>query len=181
MSNEKEREKLIVENMKLVYLVINNLHLQKQLEELVDLGMIGLCKGVDSFKPQKGYALSTYLYRCISNEILQYFRKKRPTCVSLDNVIEDEITGYDVIQDEDINIEEDYFAQEQKEIMYKYINRLTQQEQLIINKLFGLNGHSQMTQTRLALILGTTQAQISRIKDEIIVKLQIMVMEEKEK
>lgn len=175
MSDEK-RQQLIIDNMKLVYLVIDNLHLRKNLEEYVDLGMIGLCRGVDTFDPSKGYAISTYLYRCISNEILMYLRKKRPICVSLENEIDEDITGHEVVRDINTNVEEDYLEKEKHEIMYKCIHLLTPKEQFIVNSLFGLNGVKQITQMELGKILNTTQAQISKTKGEIIEKLKELVM-----
>ncbi len=174
MSDEK-RQKLILDNMKLVYSVIDNLNLRKDFEEYVDLGMIGLCRGVDTFDFTKGYAISTYLYRCISNEILMYLRKKRPVCVSLENEVTDDIIGHELIKDENINVEEEYFEKEKYEIMYKCIHLLEPYEQFIINNLFGLNGYKQITQTELGQILNTTQAQISKTKGEIVEKMKDLI------
>lgn len=43
-------------------------------EDLISIGTIGLIKGINSFKLNKGTRLSTYVSRCIDNEILMYLR-----------------------------------------------------------------------------------------------------------
>ena len=43
-------------------------------DDLISIGTIGLIKGINSFKPEKGARLSTYVSRCIDNEILMHFR-----------------------------------------------------------------------------------------------------------
>lgn len=43
-------------------------------EDLISIGTIGLIKGINSFDVNKGARLSTYVSRCIDNEILMYLR-----------------------------------------------------------------------------------------------------------
>ena len=43
-------------------------------EDLISIGTIGLIKGINSYKINKGTKLSTYVSRCIDNEILMYLR-----------------------------------------------------------------------------------------------------------
>lgn len=46
-------------------------------EDLISIGTIGLIKGINSFKIEKGARLSTYVSRCIDNEILMYLRSTK--------------------------------------------------------------------------------------------------------
>ena len=46
-------------------------------EDLISIGTIGLIKGINSFNVEKGARLSTYVSRCIDNEILMYLRSTK--------------------------------------------------------------------------------------------------------
>ena len=43
-------------------------------DDLISIGTIGLIKGINSFNIEKGARLSTYVSRCIDNEILMHLR-----------------------------------------------------------------------------------------------------------
>ena len=66
------KEKLILDNINLIYMVLKRYNLYNQLDEYYDIGMIGLVKGANSFSEDKGYKVSTYLTSCITYEILNY-------------------------------------------------------------------------------------------------------------
>ena len=71
-------------------------------EDVIQSGMLGLCKAAESFDPKKGL-FSTYAGRCIRNEINQEFIKRKPfsQMVSLDTKISEEGTLQDVLVGED--------------------------------------------------------------------------------
>ena len=46
-------------------------------DDLISIGTIGLIKGINSFKNDKGVKLSTYSARCIDNEILMFLRSSK--------------------------------------------------------------------------------------------------------
>ena len=64
-------------------------------DDLISIGTIGLIKGVSSFDVSKGKKLTTYVSRCIENEILMYFRaiKKQAGDVSLSEPIDGDDEG----------------------------------------------------------------------------------------
>ena len=73
--DEEAKNILIERNLRLVA------HISKKYsstnvdqEDLISIGTIGLIKGINSFKVNKGTKLSTYVSRCIDNEILMYLR-----------------------------------------------------------------------------------------------------------
>lgn len=73
--DEDARNILIERNLRLVAHVCkkySNSNVDQ--DDLISIGTIGLIKGINSFKPEKGARLSTYVSRCIDNEILMYFR-----------------------------------------------------------------------------------------------------------
>lgn len=75
-NGDKEAKNILIErNLRLVA------HISKKYsstnvdqEDLISIGTIGLIKGINSFKVNKGTKLSTYVSRCIDNEILMYLR-----------------------------------------------------------------------------------------------------------
>ena len=76
MNKDSEAKNILIErNLRLVA------HISKKYastnidqEDLISIGTIGLIKGINSYKINKGTKLSTYVSRCIDNEILMYLR-----------------------------------------------------------------------------------------------------------
>ena len=74
--DEAARETLITHNLHLVS------HIARKYtvpgygpDDLISIGVIGLIKAVNSFKPDSGTALGTYAARCIENAILPPARR----------------------------------------------------------------------------------------------------------
>ena len=63
--------KLVLDNEKLVYLVIKDLKLWNSIEDYYDVGMIGLVKASNTWNINRETKFSTYAYNVIKNEILQ--------------------------------------------------------------------------------------------------------------
>lgn len=73
--DEEARNLLIERNLRLVAHVCkkySNTNVEQ--EDLISIGTIGLIKGINSFNIEKGAKLSTYVSRCIDNEILMHLR-----------------------------------------------------------------------------------------------------------
>ena len=85
-------QKMIEENMDLVYFLIRN-HYPTFIkdEDIVQCGMLGLCKAVDAWDEEKGTTFSTFASYCILNEIRAEFRRRRKhsEVLSLDFQIRD--------------------------------------------------------------------------------------------
>lgn len=80
------KEQLIKDNMNLVYHLINRYYPTfKNDEDIVQTGMLGLCKAADTWDSEKS-VFSTYAGTCILNEIKLEFRnrKKHSGVLSLD-------------------------------------------------------------------------------------------------
>ena len=133
----------------LVYYIVNTRY--KHNVDLYDVGLIGLIKGVKSFDPSKGYALSTYLTKCINNEILMTFKKRKKDTLdvnykSLDEPWDNNVMLGDVVPDKNVDILSDVIKQEQIDKLYKLIDELTERDQFIICSLYGLKQHKKLTQ-----------------------------------
>lgn len=73
--DEEARNLLIERNLRLVAHVCkkySNINVEQ--EDLISIGTIGLIKGINSFNIEKGVKLSTYVSRCVDNEILMHLR-----------------------------------------------------------------------------------------------------------
>lgn len=73
--NDEARNILIERNLRLVAHVAKKYSTAKvEQDDLISIGTIGLIKGINSFNIEKGARLSTYVSRCIDNEILMHLR-----------------------------------------------------------------------------------------------------------
>ena len=102
------RNTLIEHNLRLVSHILKKYYAQADdMEDLLSIGTIGLIKGVDSYRPDKGVRLSSYCSRCVENEVLMYFRSRRKSQgdLSLSDALEGDGDGglsiLDVLADED--------------------------------------------------------------------------------
>ena len=173
MGNIKAREKLINHNMRLVAHVCKKYNGAAEADELLSVGSLGLIKGIDSFKKDKGSQLSTYVSRCIENEILMLLRanKKHKICVSIEEPIGidkdgQEMSLYDIIpQKEELDpnfiVERKVMIEEIQKIMQEFLDK---REYQIISLRYGLNDQIERTQQEVADILQISRSYISRIE-----------------
>lgn len=179
----KRYHKLVLDNENLVYYVIKKLNLYKYLDELYDIGMIGLCKAARSFDSEFNTKFSTYAIYCIRNEIYCYNRKKNNNMWynidSLDIIIDNNrTTAVDLVKD-CTNIENSVIEKETYKELYNAIRQLSDVEQFVINHTYGLNGCDITTQGYMLNLIYkkfgvqySRQIAISRIKTRAIKKLK---------
>ena len=71
------RNKLVEHNLRLVSHILKKYYTQADnQDDLISIGTIGLIKGVNTFRPDKGIRLATYASRCIENAMLSPMRHK---------------------------------------------------------------------------------------------------------
>lgn len=88
-----------------------------ELEDVIQVGAIGLIKGVSNYNKDTGYSEVTFFYKCIDNEILKEVqalrRDKRlinKNAISIETSIStdsNDLTLLETISDDSINIEKD--------------------------------------------------------------------------
>lgn len=97
---DKTAKDILVErNLRLVAHIVKKYHnTGRDIEDLISIGTIGLIKGIDTFKNDKGTRLATYAARCIDNEILMSIRsnKKLQMEVSLHDPIGSDKEGNEI-------------------------------------------------------------------------------------
>lgn len=148
-------------------------------DDLISIGSIGLIKGINSFKQDKGVRLSTYVSRCIDNEILMYLRsiKKQGTEVYLEDSIgkdkdDNTVTLQEVLGSDGKNVEEEVDLKLKVKKLYAKIKEvLKDRERTIIELRFGLNGNKPKTQMQIAKMMGISRSYVSRIETKAIGKL----------
>lgn len=165
-----EQERLVLENQGLIGTIIKKFNLTYDYNEFWSIGMVGLCKGAKNFDKNKGKS-STYLGRCIQNEILMALRKRRFDVISLDEIIKDKITIVDTIAD-DTELEEEIIKRDEIDLIKKALNILNEKERYAVQHYFEINGACKLNQKQLACKLGVAQGYASKLLNKSILKIQ---------
>ena len=154
-------------------------------DDLISIGTIGLIKGVKSFSIEKGSRLSTYVSRCIDNEILMHLRatKKLNAEVYLNEPIgkdkdDNVVTLQEVLENNERSIDDEVDLKMKVKLLYeKMKNILKDREKTIIELRFGLDGHKPKTQNEIAKSMGISRSYVSRIETKAINKLSKEIKE----
>ena len=174
------RNVLVEHNLRLVAHIIKKYYTQtNDMEDLISIGTIGLIKGINTYKPDRGIRLATYASRCIENEILMHFRSQKKTMgdVSLSDVLDTDGDGnslslMDVLaQDDEMSdrIGELELCGKLKALVSSALN---EREARIIKLRYGLDGSPPMTQRETAKVCGISRSYVSRIEKKALAKLK---------
>ncbi len=177
--DKNARNKLIEHNLRLVAHIVKKFENDNNnIDDLISIGTIGLIKGVDSFNSNKNIRLTTYVARCIENEILMYYRsnKRYQNNVSLNDYIGldkdgNEISLMDVLANNDKDIEEKILEEDMYDELFKYLDILNKREKEIIIYRYGLYGYNELTQKDIASKLNISRSYVSRIEKRALTKL----------
>ena len=174
------RNILIEKNLRLVAHVAKKYSTSNiEQDDLISIGTIGLIKGINSFKHDKGVKLSTYIAKCIDNEILMFLRssKKIQAEVNLSDPIgkdkdDNVVTLQEVLENNDKNIEDEVDLKFKIKKLYEKMKEvLKDREKLILELRFGLNGEKPKTQNEIADSMAISRSYVSRIETKAINKL----------
>ena len=174
------RNVLIEHNLRLVAHIVKKYTDLSDGDDLISVGTIGLIKGISSFDPAKSRKLSTYISRCIENEILMCLRKEKkyqgqaslqePIGFDADG---NEISLIDVLQADNEDICEQI---DRENLISKILRRLktllTDRERQIICLRYGLGGAAPLTQREVAGRLGISRSYVSRIEKKALCRLR---------
>lgn len=182
------RNKLIEHNLRLVAHIAKKYENNKEeQEDLISIGTIGLIKGVESFSPDKGTKLATYVARCIDNEILMFLRsnKKSNKNISLQDPIGhdkegNEINLMDILKSDQPDLADKIQTTMEIEKIFKFIHLLSDREKEVIVKRYGLNQQKEYTQREIAKLLGISRSYVSRIEKRALMKMFHAFYREKE-
>lgn len=178
-NDESARAELIEHNLRLVAHIVKKYYANADdQDDLISIGTIGLIKGVDSYKPEKKVRLATYAAKCVENEILMYFRKKKRTAneVSLSEHIDtdkdgNELSLIDVISEEDRILDTVCQKMQVERLLEGIRTQLDGRERTIIELRYGLT-EPPMTQKQTAQRLGVSRSYISRLEKKALLTLR---------
>ena len=179
------RNLLVEHNLRLVAHIMKKYYTQTDdVDDLISIGTIGLIKGVNTYKPDKGVRLATYASRCIENEILMHFRSRKKSAgdVSLSEALDVDGDGsglsiMDVVAQEDDMAERIGNAELCQELLKSIETSLTKREAKIIRLRYGLDGAAPMTQKETAQLCGISRSYVSRIEKKALEKLRLCLGE----
>lgn len=126
------RNELIENNMPLVYHIVNKYFpTYRGDEDVIQTGMIGLCRAADMYDPEKG-AFSTIAGKFIEIEIRNGLRRnsKSVKCSSLDRMISDDVDSdfYEIVTAEEVDFDSDLERE-------RFYNTLTSKQKKVFNGL----------------------------------------------
>ncbi len=167
--DDDARNLLIERNLRLVAHVAKKYSTSNvEQDDLISIGTIGLIKGINSFDVDKGSRLSTYVSRCIDNEILMHLRatKKLGAEVALNEPIgkdkdDNIVTLQEVLETNEKSVEEIIDLKMKVKKLYEKVKTvLKDREKMIIELRFGLNGKKPKTQNEIAQMIGISRSYV---------------------
>jgi len=180
LGDEDARNTLIEHNLRLVAHIVKKFEInQEDADDLIGIGTIGLIKGVDSYDFDKNIRLTTYVAKCIQNEILMYFRSVKGENVkniSLNDSIGfdkdgNEISLMEVIKDNTEDFSTTIQIKDNIILLNDYLKILTKREKDIIVKRYGLMNRKEMTQKEIAKEMHISRSYVSRIEKRALTKI----------
>lgn len=175
------RNCLIEKNLRLVAYIAKKYNMgDKEMDDLISIGTIGLIKGIDTFDDTKNIRLATYAARCIDNELLMMLRAEKKTAKDVylyDSIGSDkegnEINLLDVIEYTDEDVVERVTLEDNTSKLDGFIEKvLTPREKEIIRMRYGLHGKPEKTQREIAKLYGISRSYVSRIEKKALEKLR---------
>lgn len=176
----KARDELIEHNLRLVAHIVKKYYTQTgDQDDLISIGTIGLIKGVTTFKPDRNVRLSTYVSRCVENEILMFFRSQRKLQgeVSLSDSLDAEgepgsLSLMDILKVDDTMLEDLSVRDAGVRVRGCVEECLEPREREVIELRYGLKGKFPLTQREIAQQCGISRSYVSRIEKKALEKLK---------
>lgn len=168
-------QSLLILNDKLNYHIARKyLNSGEDVEDLAGIARIGMIKAIKSFDPSNGVKFSTYATRCMTNEILMYFRKekKHKSNISIEQPLSYDGEGNEMKLEDLLDSGDDILGEivEREEIirLRQAIEQLGGRDRVIIEEMY----FKGKTQKQVSELLGLSQPHISRIEKKLLKKLR---------
>ena len=173
------RNLLVEHNLRLVAHIVKKYYQTEDADDLISIGTIGLIKGINTYKADKGVRLATYASRCIENEILMHFRSQMKSAgdVSLSEALDADGEGgglnlMDVVAMED-DMAERIGSRELCGSLQGLIDKtLDSREARIIRLRYGLEDGRERTQWETAQACRISRSYVSRLEKRALEKLR---------
>lgn len=167
----KSREIIFEANIPFAVYMVNRYYSTTDPElydELIQTAVVGLWKGVKSYKPSTETKITTYTGRCILNEIRMFYRRRDRQILasSLDDIVngyDEDVSLYNVITDE-----YDFTEEISRNcLLDDLIGYLNEDEKQLVLEYYYMN----YNQTQLAEKYNIRQSAVSRRLKKIAAKL----------
>lgn len=177
-----EARNILVEyNLRLVAHIVKKYNnFERDTDDLISIGTIGLIKAINTYDIDKGNRLVTYASRCIENELLMMLRQERK-CSREFSLYEpigtdkegNEINLLDIVEHEDTDIAEHVILEDNIRQLYNLLNRqLDDREIQVLTLRYGLFGEQPLTQREVAKQMSISRSYVSRIEKKALLKLR---------
>lgn len=177
-----EARNILVEyNLRLVAHIVKKYNnFERDLDDLISIGTIGLIKAINTYDIEKGNRLVTYASRCIENELLMMLRQERK-CSREFSLYEpigtdkegNEINLLDIVEHEEADIAEQIILADNIAHLKKALTQcLDKRELQVLTLRYGLEGNHPLTQREVADILQISRSYVSRIEKKALTKLR---------
>ncbi len=178
--SKQARDTLIERNLRLVAHIVKKFgNTRVETDDLISIGTVGLIKGINTFKSDRGTRLATYAARCIQNEILMYLRSIRPQTaeVHLNDPIGidregNELTLMDVLYTDEDMVPDAVGVRLDESKVRDRVAGLGGKEKLVLELRYGLGAGVIQTQREIARCLHISRSYVSRIEKKAIGRLR---------
>lgn len=177
-----EARNILVEyNLRLVAHIVKKYNnFERDLDDLISIGTIGLIKAINTYDIEKGNRLVTYASRCIENELLMMLRQERKCSKEL-SLYEpigtdkegNEINLLDIVECDNNDIAEHIILEDNIALLYHTLHTLLdERERKVLTLRYGLYGIQPLTQREVASALDISRSYVSRIEKKALNKLR---------
>lgn len=180
--SKEEQDNAILSNIGLIYKCIKDLNLywrcEDEFQDYYSAGLVGLISGVKTYS-NTNIKIGTYYYKCIKNEILHEItnknriKRKAPSEVlSLDEDYLERVLYYDIIDNQELNIEDKLILDEDCAKLKNIISSLKKdKDRQIISDYYGLFDKDKLKSETMCNKYGVTRqaitSRVRRIKSKI--------------
>lgn len=184
----EEKEELAEKDEKLVqYMAKRFVNTGIPEDELIGIAYEGYVKALNMYKKNKKTKFSTYACKCMENEILCFLRKekkwsdnvtsmnapigvdKNGNALDLEKILKEESTKA---------LDEMVISKDIDALILESLSVLNETEKKITIYRFGLGGAEEKTQKTIAQELGISQAYVSKLEKDCLIKIKKYIQEE---
>lgn len=179
----KDYETIVVNFTPLVASISSNFFINNySKEDLMATGMLGLMEGIDKIPLSKDKKPISYFYKSIENELINAFNREKRNIktVSFNTEIsksEENDNSFEDFLKEEVDFDKNIRISETKELVNKLLNTLSEDNKLLIEKRYGLNGYERCTQQQLADSLGIKRSTLAMKERRIMKNLRKVILE----
>lgn len=179
------REQLVMHNLRLAVKKARDFQgTGIEMDELVEVAVMGMMGGIDAFRPDRGASIGTYIARCMENMICKEVRRrgaKKNTgiVVSLDVVMNEDDWRRETFGDKlqsDWNMEDELETMLDCEEVRRALGMLQKREREVICMLYGI-GMQRKNQTEAARVVGVSQPSVGKIEKRALRKLRTIMQD----